>query len=74
MLQTRNVGEPQVELLGIVLLGKFQHFFRIHLYLLRISADRRTSDAAARKPLGEPHMTPFDFKDKPGIPPNRKNR
>ena len=74
MLQTRNVGEPQVELLGIVLLGKFQHFFRIHLYLLRISADRRTLDAAARKPLGEPHMTPFNFRDKPSILSNRKNR
>ena len=31
MLQTRNVGEPQVELLGIVLRCKFQHFFRTHL-------------------------------------------
>ena len=30
MLQARNIGEPQIELLGIVLLGKFQHFFRTH--------------------------------------------
>jgi len=24
MLQARNIGEPQIQLLGIVLLGKFQ--------------------------------------------------
>jgi hypothetical protein len=30
MLQARNIGEPQIQLLGIVLLGKFQNFFRSH--------------------------------------------
>jgi hypothetical protein len=30
MLQTRDVGKPQIQLLGIVLLGKFQNFVRIH--------------------------------------------
>ena len=30
MLQARNIGEPQIQLLGIVLLGKFQYFFRSH--------------------------------------------
>jgi hypothetical protein len=28
MLQTGNIGKPQIQLLGIVLLGKFQHFLR----------------------------------------------
>ena len=30
VLQARNVRKPQVELLGIVFLGKFQHFLRTH--------------------------------------------
>jgi hypothetical protein len=29
-------------------------------------------DAAARKPLGEPHMTPFHFRDKASILPIEK--
>jgi len=30
MLQARDIGESQIELLGIVLFGKFQDFFRAH--------------------------------------------
>ena len=30
MLQARDIGEPQIQLLGIVLLCKFQHFLRTH--------------------------------------------
>ena len=30
MLQARNIGESQIELLGIVLFRKFQYFLRTH--------------------------------------------
>jgi len=30
MLQARDIGEAKIELLGIVLLCKFQYFFRTH--------------------------------------------
>jgi hypothetical protein len=29
-LQAGDIGKPEIELLGVVLLGKFQHFLRIH--------------------------------------------
>ena len=30
VLQAGDIGKPEIELLGVVLLGKFQHFLRIH--------------------------------------------
>jgi hypothetical protein len=56
VLQARDIGKPQIELLGIVLSGKFQDFLGTHWCLLslswvRVSAIPNSKDAAVRLPI-----------------------
>jgi len=60
MLQTRNVGEPQVELLGIVLRCKFNTSLGLTCISLGFLLIDELLDAAARKPWAS-HTLPFPF-------------